>query len=86
MHRDCLACRQLWERYYSAVLDEFSWRERLATDSSLRDPGASDPRRAAAELAFSTAAAVRAELAAHQLWHKSGESSETAAKGTSPGL
>ena len=37
VERDCRRCRQLWEQYFAATVDEFAWRDRLA--AVLRDHG-----------------------------------------------
>src|SRR5579871_2441606 len=69
VQRDCPECQRLWERYYFAVAAEFLWQERLEADKRLSSPQLTALQRAEAEAAFVTAAAVRAELAAHHSQH-----------------
>ena len=37
MHRNCAECRQLWERYFAAAVEEFGLQERMETTIRLND-------------------------------------------------
>jgi|HubBroStandDraft_1064217.scaffolds.fasta_scaffold147052_2 hypothetical protein len=69
MQRGCAQCRQLWERYFSAAVEEFSVQERLQIATRVADVEASAALRAAAESAVTKVMAIRLELAAHRQWH-----------------
>jgi NMD protein affecting ribosome stability and mRNA decay len=73
MRRNCPACRQIWEDYYRAALQEYASHEILAEDSRRADPLPAASRQAVAELASIEVKSLRDKLAAHLESHAADE-------------